>query len=178
MSLYRYVYIIENFIVSVTIYHSEVNCTRSCLSRKIYVLFSAYLFVTLYMNSSLLVRLETGRKSLLQIMQNQCACKVLSLMQLSIARIVWRSCSSYDPYSHSQYITFITVYHTFIALDTIWFLASVLSWFYYSSIMIFVFKVFNFFYFWLIEDWLCNAVIQTHFHYGCSSWFPLLKRKF
>ena len=88
LSLYRYVYIIENFILSVTIYPSEVNCTRSCVSRKIYVLFCAYLFFTLYMNSSLLVRLENGRKSLLQIKQNQCACKVLSLMQLPIARIV------------------------------------------------------------------------------------------
>ena len=23
---------------------------------------------------------------------------------------------------------------------------------------------------------LCNALIQPHFDYGCSSWFPLLKK--
>ena len=34
---------IENFIVSATIYHSVVNCTRSCLSKKIYVLFYSIL---------------------------------------------------------------------------------------------------------------------------------------
>ena len=34
LSLYRYVYIIENFVVSVIIYRSAVNCARSCLSRK------------------------------------------------------------------------------------------------------------------------------------------------
>ena len=39
LSLYKYVYIIENFIVSVIIYHSAVNGARSCLSRKIYALF-------------------------------------------------------------------------------------------------------------------------------------------
>ena len=24
---------------------------------------------------------------------------------------------------------------------------------------------------------LCNALMQPHFDYGCSSWFPLLKKK-
>ena len=45
LSLYRYVYIIENFIVSVIIYHSAVNGARSCLSRTIYALFYSILFV-------------------------------------------------------------------------------------------------------------------------------------
>ena len=39
LSLCRDVYIIENFIVSVIIYHSAVNCAKSCLSRKIYGIF-------------------------------------------------------------------------------------------------------------------------------------------
>ena len=38
LSQYRYVYIIENFIVSAIIYHGAVNGARSCLSRKIYTI--------------------------------------------------------------------------------------------------------------------------------------------
>ena len=40
LSQYRYVYIIENFIVSAIIYHGAVNGARSCLSRKIYIFYS------------------------------------------------------------------------------------------------------------------------------------------
>ena len=28
-----------------------------------------------------------------------------------------------------------------------------------------------------IRRLLCNELIQSHFDYGCSSWFPLLKKK-
>ena len=40
LSQYRYVYITENFIVSVIIYHGAVNGARNCLSRKIYIFYS------------------------------------------------------------------------------------------------------------------------------------------
>ena len=40
LSQYRYVYIIENFIVSAIICHGAVNGARSCLSRKIYIFYS------------------------------------------------------------------------------------------------------------------------------------------
>ena len=46
LSLYRYVYITVYFIVNVTIYHSEVNCIRSYLSKKIHVLFYSIFYLS------------------------------------------------------------------------------------------------------------------------------------
>ena len=40
LNLYRYVYVIENFIVSVIIYHSEVNCPRIICSILFYSIYS------------------------------------------------------------------------------------------------------------------------------------------
>ena len=28
------------------------------------------------------------------------------------------------------------------------------------------------------KGWLCNAIIQPHFHYACSAWYPNLNKKF